>query len=354
MIEKRIENLNVKAEDKILTPDQLKQQLPLSEKIIKTVMTGQQTVKNILDRKDNRIFVVVGPCSIHDIKVAKEYAGKLKILSEELKDTLFLIMRIYFEKPRTTTGWQGLIIDPYLDNSYNIEDGLRIARELLIYIGELGLAAAGEALDIVTPQYIQDLFSYTAIGARTTESQSHRKMASGFSTAVGFKNGTNGSIKIAVNAMKSALCSHNFVSVDPLGHVAVIRTKGNPYTNLILRGGTNPNYDNDSVKESEYLMKATGLKPNIMIDCSHDNCKKNPSNQAVVVDNIIKQIINGNKSICGLMIESNLNEGKQSILNNLDDMKYGVSITDPCINWPTTENLLRKLHSDLKDVLTTR
>jgi len=351
MLDKRIENLNIRVEEKIISPQKLKQELPLTEKVVKTVMNGQQIIKNILTGKDKRLLVIIGPCSIHDIKAAKEYANRLKKLSDEVQDTLFLVMRVYFEKPRTTTGWQGLINDPYLDNSNCIEDGLKIARELLMYIAELRLAAAGEALDIVTPQYIQDLFSYTAIGARTTESQSHRKMASGFSTAVGFKNHTLGDIKIAVNAMRSASSPHNFVSVDPSGHAAVIRTKGNPYTNVILRGGKTPNYEESSVLNCELMLKAAGFKPNILIDCSHGNSQKNPHNQAKVADSVIRQLNNGNQSICGLMIESNLNEGKQEILSNIDEMKYGVSITDACIGWPETVSLLRKLHQKLNRVL---
>jgi 3-deoxy-7-phosphoheptulonate synthase len=285
---------------------------------------------------------------------AKEYAQKLKVLADELSDTVYLVMRVYFEKPRTTTGWQGFLNDPYLDDSCAIEDGLKLARELLCHVAEIGLPAAGEALDLVTPQYIQDLFSWTAIGARTTESQSHRNMASGLSSVVGFKNGTKGSIDIAINARESVAAPHNFVSVDPDGNVAVIKTNGNPDTHIILRGGTEPNYSSKHVKEySEELIK-TGLQPRMMIDCSHANSGKQAKNQSVVLENIAQQINNGDTSIMGLMLESNLNFGKQSIPADLSQLKYGVSITDECIGWEETEQVLRKFRDDVKKSLSKR
>ncbi len=244
MSDKRVENINVFAEEALLAPMELKGLHPLSEKAVETVMRGQNAVKNILRRKDHRLFVVVGPCSIHDVKAAREYAEKLKNLGDEVEDTLLLIMRVYFEKPRTRIGWQGLINDPCLDNSCRIEEGLKLGRGLLLDLAELGLPAAGEALDLVSPQYVQDLISWTAIGARTTESQTHRKMASGFTSAVGFKNGTGGNLDVAINAMQAAAGSNNFLSVDPAGRVAVVRTKGNPHTHIVLRGGDEkPNYD---------------------------------------------------------------------------------------------------------------
>ena len=260
MPNKRIENLNVYTEEPLLTPVELKKRFPLTDKAVQTVMTGQSTIKNILDRKDPRIFVVVGPCSIHDVEAARDYALRLKKLADEVDDTLFLLMRVYFEKPRTKTGWQGLINDPGLDGSGKLEEGLTLARELLLYVADLGLPAAGEALDLVSPQYIQDLFSWTAIGARTTESQTHRKMASGFSTTVGFKNGTNGNLTIAINAMHTAANPNSFISVDPEGHVAVIRTKGNKYTHIVLRGGeSGVNYDADSIAGCENGIKGSRL-----------------------------------------------------------------------------------------------
>ena len=347
MTDKRIENININAEQAILTPNQLKDQYPLNENIIKTIEEGQSTIKNILKGDDKRILVVVGPCSIHDIKAAKEYARRLKKLADQVKDTLYLVMRVYFEKPRTTVGWQGLINDPFLNNSFELEEGLKQARELLSYIAELGLPVAGEALDIVTPQYIQDLISWTAIGARTTESQSHRKMASGLSSVVGFKNGTDGNIEIAINALESVAAPHNFISIDPDGHVAVIRTEGNENTHIILRGGKKPNYDAQSVAEYEKRLAKAGLAPRIMIDCSHANSCKKAANQKDVLKSIEKQIKDGNESIMGVMIESNLEFGKQSIPEDLSQLKYGVSVTDECIGWEETEELLKGLASRL-------
>jgi len=347
MTDKRIENINVNAEQAIITPNQLKDLYPLSEKIVDTIEKGQTTIKNILNGDDNRLLVVVGPCSIHDIKSAKEYAQKLKKLSEEVCDSLYLVMRVYFEKPRTTVGWQGLINDPFLNNTFEIVEGLKQARELLIYIAELGLPVAGEALDIVTPQYIQDLISWTAIGARTTESQSHRKMASGLSSAVGFKNGTDGNIEIAINAVESVASSHNFISIDPSGHVSIVRTNGNENTHIILRGGKEPNYTPESVKEYENRLKESGLPARLMIDCSHANSFKKAANQKNVLKSIEEQILTGNTSIMGVMIESNLYEGKQSICDDLSKLKYGVSVTDECIGWEETQVLLKNFSNSL-------
>ncbi|MCU4156650.1 3-deoxy-7-phosphoheptulonate synthase [Carboxylicivirga sp. A043] len=348
MTDLRIENLNVFAEEPIITPDELKRQYPLTDDITKTILDGQNTVKRILHKKDERLLVVVGPCSIHDIKAAKEYAQKLKLLADEVSDTLYLIMRVYFEKPRTTVGWQGLINDPYLDNSCNVEDGLKMARELLLYIAELGLPAAGEALDIVTPQYIQDLFCWTAIGARTTESQSHRNMASGLSSVVGFKNGTKGSIDIAINARESVAAPHNFVSINPDGKVAVVKTKGNPNSHIILRGGKEPNYSAEQIAQYESELKIAGLEPRIMIDCSHANSGKKACNQSMVLNDIANQITSGNNSIMGVMIESNLKFGNQKLTKDTSSLKYGVSITDECIGWEETEEILRDLRNKLK------
>ena len=351
---RRIENINIEAEQPIITPAKLKSLYPLTETIVNTVYEGQTSIKNILDKKDNRVLVVVGPCSIHDVNAAKEYADKLMELSEKLKDTLLIAMRVYFEKPRTTTGWQGLIIDPYLDNSNNLEDGLKMARELLTYIGELGLPAAGEALDIVTPQYIQDLFSWTAIGARTTESQSHRKMASGFSSAVGFKNGTDGNVKIALQAIESVSCPHSFVSIEPNGGVAVVRTSGNAHAHVILRGGKSPNYDFESIAKVEQKLSEAGLVPNVMVDCSHANSGKKAINQEKVLKNIADQICDGNKSIFGVMIESNLNFGKQTIPDNLSEIEFGVSVTDECVDWVSTEKILTNFAERINPALKNR
>lgn len=329
-------------------PDHLKAEYPLSKNAAATVMNGQQTIKNILEGEDSRLFVVVGPCSIHDVDAAHDYARRLKKLADDLQDKLFLVMRVYFEKPRTSVGWQGLIADPDLDDSYNIEAGLKCSRRLLLDIAEIGLPMAGEALDLVTPQYIQDLFSWTAIGARTTESQTHRKMASGFSSSVGFKNGTNGDYDVAINAILAASHENNFVSINPTGRVAVIRTKGNPHCHIVLRGGHDgPNYDAKHVVACEKQLAHAGLSENIMIDCSHANSHKVPENQLVVIKDIAKQINQGNKSIKGIMIESNINAGNQSIPKDLSELKYGISVTDACIDWQTTEDSLRELHAAL-------
>jgi len=349
MTDKRIENLNISAEQRIIEPNALKERYPLTEKIIHTIQTGQNTVKNILHGDDKRILMVVGPCSIHDIKAAKEYAQKLKVLADEVRDTLYLVMRVYFEKPRTTVGWQGLVNDPYLDGSCQVEEGLMMARELLTYVAELGLPTAGEALDIVTPQYIQDLFSWTAIGARTTESQSHRNMASGLSSVVGFKNGTDGNIDIAINALESVASGHNFVSIDPDGKVAVIRTTGNSNAHVILRGGKAPNYDEAHIQKYEQRLVEAGFEPRIMVDCSHANSEKKADNQVKVLSEIARQKNSGNQSIMGVMVESNLHHGKQSIPANLSQLKYGVSVTDECIGWETTEKVIRNFRDQLKE-----
>lgn len=348
MMDPRIENLNVSVEQSIITPSQLKDLYPLSEKHIETVYNGQATIKNILNGQDKRILAVVGPCSIHDVKSAKEYAQKLKVLADELKDDLFIVMRVYFEKPRTTVGWKGMINDPYMDNSCKIQDGLKQARELLVYIAELGLPAAGEALDIVTPQYIQDLFSWTAIGARTTESQSHRNMSSGLSSVVGFKNGTDGNIDIALNAMQAVAAPHNFVSINPEGKVAVVRTLGNPNTHVILRGGKEPNFDRKHVAEVEEKLAQQGIEHGIMVDCSHANCGKEAAKQEIVLKSLAQQISNGNKSIIGFMVESHLNFGKQSIPEDKSELKYGVSVTDECLDIESTERILREFCAKIK------
>ncbi|WP_430814392.1 3-deoxy-7-phosphoheptulonate synthase [Carboxylicivirga sp. RSCT41] len=348
MTDLRIENLNIIAEEPIITPDELKRQYPLTDDITKTILDGQNTVKRILHKKDHRLLVVVGPCSIHDIDAAKEYTQRLKKLADRVSDSLYLVMRVYFEKPRTTVGWQGLINDPYLDNSCKVEEGLKMARELLLHVAELGLPAAGEALDIVTPQYIQDLFSWTAIGARTTESQSHRNMASGLSSVVGFKNGTKGSIDIAINARESVAAPHNFVSINPEGKVAVVKTKGNPNSHIILRGGKEPNYSPEHIANYEAELRKANLEPRIMIDCSHANSGKKAENQSVVLNNIVDQIKSGNDSIMGVMIESNLNHGNQKLTDDISSLDYGVSITDECIGWDETERLLIDLQNKLK------
>ncbi|SDG10991.1 3-deoxy-7-phosphoheptulonate synthase [Phytopseudomonas seleniipraecipitans] len=350
-----INDLNVASNETLITPDQIKLEIPLTESAQRTVSAGRQVVRDILDGKDHRLFVVVGPCSIHDIKAAHEYAERLKVLAEEVSDTLYLVMRVYFEKPRTTVGWKGLINDPYLDDSFKIQDGLHIGRKLLLDLAEMGLPTATEALDPISPQYLQDLISWSAIGARTTESQTHREMASGLSSAVGFKNGTDGGLTVAINALQSVSSPHRFLGINQQGGVSIVTTKGNAYGHVVLRGGNGkPNYDSVSVAICEQELKKASIKPNIMVDCSHANSNKDPALQPLVMDNVANQILEGNQSIVGLMVESHLGWGSQSIPKDLQQLKYGVSITDACIDWESTETTLRSMHVKLKDVLPKR
>ncbi|ENO14206.1 3-deoxy-7-phosphoheptulonate synthase [Marinobacter nanhaiticus D15-8W] len=355
MSQKQLENINVASQEALITPEALKQEMPLSDKAAETVAAGRETINNILDGKDHRIFVVVGPCSIHDVKAAHEYAQKLKALADEIGDTVYIVMRVYFEKPRTTIGWKGLINDPHLNDSFDIEQGLHIGRRLLLDIAELGLPAATEALDPISPQYLQDTISWSAIGARTTESQTHREMSSGLSMPIGFKNGTDGSLDVAVNAMKSVSHPHSFLGIDQKGQVSIVRTRGNAYGHVVLRGGGGkPNYDSVSIALCEQELEKAGLRNALVVDCSHANSNKDPGIQPLVVQDVAHQIMEGNTSILGLMVESHLNWGNQSIPENLADLKYGVSITDACIDWPTTEKTLRELRDKLKDVLPKR
>lgn len=350
-----LENVNVESQQILITPDKLKQDIPLTAKAEEVVSEGRQTINSILDRKDHRIFVVIGPCSIHDVDAAKDYARRLKALSEKVNDTIYLVMRVYFEKPRTTVGWKGLINDPHLNDSFEVEEGLHIGRQLLIDIAEMGLPTATEALDPISPQYLQDTISWSAIGARTTESQTHREMSSGLSVAIGFKNGTDGGLAVATNALKSVAHPHSFLGINREGQVSVVRTKGNPYAHIVLRGGGGkPNYDSVSVALCEQELDKSGLTKNIMIDCSHANSSKDPGLQPLVMQNATNQILEGNKSIIGLMVESNINWGNQSIPEDLSQLKYGVSVTDACIDWETTEKSILEMHEKLKSVLPAR
>ncbi len=344
MSQHQVDNINIASQTVLITPQALKKELPATESVEALIEDSRQTLQNILDRKDHRLFVVVGPCSIHDTKAAMEYAHKLKALSEELSDSLYIVMRVYFEKPRTTIGWKGLINDPHLDDSFHIEEGLHIGRKLLLDIAALGLPTSTEALDPISPQYLQDLISWSAIGARTTESQTHREMASGLSCPVGFKNGTDGGLTVAINALQSAEKPHYFLGINTEGQVAITETTGNAYSHIVLRGGSEgPNYDSVHVKLTEQTLEKAGLKQNIMIDCSHANSNKKPELQPLVVEDIASQIVEGNQSIVGLMIESHLESGNQSLSAGKDNLKYGVSITDGCIGWKETEASLRSL-----------
>jgi 3-deoxy-7-phosphoheptulonate synthase len=355
MIERALENLNIQSQEVLLTPEQLKRDIPMSETAAKTIIEGRDSIQKILSREDHRLFVVVGPCSIHDVDAAMDYAERLKKLAEKVDDTLLIVMRVYFEKPRTTVGWKGLINDPHLDDSFKISDGLHIGRQLLIDIAELGLPTSTEALDPISPQYLQDLITWSAIGARTTESQTHREMASGLTSAVGFKNGTDGGLEVAINALKSVSNPHRFLGINSEGKVAVISTNGNPYAHIVLRGGNEkPNYDSVSVSVCEQELSKAGVNTNIMVDCSHANSNKNHELQPLVMENVTNQILEGNQSIVGLMVESNLLAGNQKLSSNRDDMEYGKSVTDACIDWETTENAIMAMHDKLKPILAKR
>ena len=348
-------DLNIRSIDVLITPEELKRELPLSTAARATVVEGRQIIRNILDGKDHRLFLVIGPCSIHDIKAAHDYAQRLKALAAQVSDTLYLVMRVYFEKPRTTVGWKGLINDPRMDDTFRIEEGLHVGRKLLIELNEMGLSCATEALDPMSPQYMHDLIAWSAIGARTTESQTHREMSSGLSSPVGFKNGTDGGLKVATNALLSVQNPHSFLGIDNQGKVAVINTTGNQYGHVVLRGGDGkPNYDSVSVALAERELEKAKAPMNIMIDASHANSNKDPALQPLVMDNVANQIVEGNKSIIGMMIESHIKFGRQDIPKDLSQLVYGQSVTDGCIDWETTEKAVLSMHAKLKDVLPTR
>ena len=355
MDRKAVDNINIEQPEILVTPAELKREIPISDKARETIFSGRRAIEKILERKDHRIFVVVGPCSIHDLKAAHEYATKLKALADKVSDTLLIVMRVYFEKPRTTTGWKGLINDPFMNDSFKITDGLNIGRQLLHDVLEIGLPTATEALDPISPQYMQDLIAWSAIGARTTESQTHREMASGLSSSVGFKNGTDGSLTVAINALQSVASPHRFLGINSDGKVSVITTKGNPYAHVVLRGGNGkPNYDSVSVSICEQELSAEGITPNIMVDCSHANSNKDHNLQPLVLDNVANQILEGNTSIVGAMIESHLKAGNQKLSSNPDEMEYGVSVTDACIDWETTESSILGMADKLREVLKKR
>lgn len=349
-----VNDVNVARGERLPTPAEVKAEVPLTDEARQTVLEGRQVLRDILDGKDQRVFAVVGPCSIHDLEAARDYARRLKALHDELKDRVYVVMRVYFEKPRTTTGWKGLINDPDMDDSFRIDKGLRLGRELLREITAMGLPTATEALDPYAPQYYGDLISWTAIGARTTESQTHRELASGLSTPVGFKNATDGSQTIAINALQSAASPHSFLGIDQEGRITVIRTRGNRYGHVVLRGGQQPNYDSVSVRLCEQALEKAGMPQRVVIDCSHANCNKDPSLQGMVLEDVARQIREGNRSIVGVMLESNLAWGNQKLGDDPADLAYGVSITDPCIDWPTTEQTLRHLAAQLEGVLEQR
>ena len=343
----KLDNVNIDNQEILITPEELKRQLPATEEVKRGISQNREIVRSIIDGTDKRLLLVVGPCSIHNPREAIDYAERLKALSESVNDKLFIVMRAYFEKPRSTVGWKGLINDPHLDDSFKIAEGLAMARKLLLEISKLGLPLANEALDPITPQYLQELFSWTAIGARTSESQTHREMASGLSCPVGFKNGTDGSLDVALNALQSVKSPHRFLGISPDGKVSIVTTKGNAHAHVVLRGGTNgPNYYPENIAVCEEELESIGATQAIMVDCSHANSNKDHTKQGSVLEAVAEQISVGNKSIRGVMLESNLNSGNQKV-DSSQELQYGVSITDACIGWEETERLLKDFHKAL-------
>jgi 3-deoxy-7-phosphoheptulonate synthase len=337
---RKIQDLHVIKTEPLISPRALKDELPANEVIAETVATARETIRRIIRGEDKRLLCLVGPCSIHDPIAALDYAERLAGLRHTLEERLYIVMRVYFEKPRTTIGWKGLINDPHMDDSCDMQAGLRTARRLLIDINRMGLPAGTEMLDPITPQYIADLVAWAAIGARTTESQTHREMASGLSMPIGFKNTTEGNLQIAVNAIESARRPHSFLGITQEGMTAIVRTSGNPDTHVVLRGGKTPNFDAASVEECQRLLAKAGLEPRVMVDCSHAQTSKDYTRQSIVLEELISQVRGNDHSIMGMMIESFIGPGNQPLKSDLTALQYGVSVTDPCIDWPTTERCL--------------
>jgi 3-deoxy-7-phosphoheptulonate synthase len=349
------ENLNVAALDLMPSPDEVKARLPLTESVARTVLQGRRAVEAVLDGRDRRLFAVVGPCSIHDPVAGCDYARRLRGLAAEVAETLFVVMRVYFEKPRTSVGWKGFINDPYMDDSFRVNEGMEKARRFLLDVNELGVPAGTEALDPIAPQYYGDLVAWTAIGARTSESQTHREMSSGLSTPVGFKNSTDGDVEAAVNAIVSAARPHAFLGINGQGRTAIVRTRGNRYGHLVLRGGGGrPNFDTVSVSLAEQALERAGLPQNLVVDCSHANSWKKPELQPLVLRDVIHQIREGNRSVVGLMVESFIEAGNQPIPADLSRLKYGCSVTDACVGWDTTAEMLRSADQILREILPRR
>src|SRR5690242_5645556 len=338
----RTDDIRIKEIQEVLTPETLLGEFPISEKAAQTVFEARQAIHRILHGADDRLLVIMGPCSIHDIKAAKEYAGKLNEAKDRLSADLLIVMRVYFEKPRTTIGWKGLINDPHLDGSFKINEGLRSARRLLLDLNATGMPAACEFLDMITPQYIADLVSWGAIGARTTESQVHRELASGLSCPVGFKNGTDGNVRIAVDAIRAAHAPHHFLSVTKSGHSAIVSTNGNEDCHIVLRGGKHPNFDAASVEAAAKELASAGLEQRLMIDCSHSNSQKMYQRQVDVAREVARQVATGEERVIGLMVESHLKAGRQDLVPG-KPLVYGQSITDGCIGWEDSVPLLRNL-----------
>ncbi len=338
---KQTYDVNIEAFSPLITPQAIKHEIPFTEDAVETVVNGRKDVENILNKTDDRLLVIAGPCSIHDTDSAMEFAKKMQELRNDVKDKINLVMRVYFEKPRTTVGWKGMINDPFLDSTFDINAGLRKARSLLIDINRMGVPTATELLDPITPQYIAGLLTWVAIGARTTESQTHREMASGLSMPVGFKNSTDGSLDSAINAMTAAGAPQHFLGIDPNGLAAMVSTKGNPFGHIVLRGGPTPNYDPLSIARVTDKLNTKNLMNSVMIDCSHDNSGQKFKGQSFVFKSALDQRIEGNTNIVGLMLESHLFEGNQPCSKDCNSLKYGVSITDECISWETTQRLIQ-------------
>jgi len=350
-----LENLNIDAFERMPSPAEVHSALPVSDAVAHVVSHGRRLIQAILERSDPRLFLVVGPCSIHDPAAGLDYGRRLARLASEVADTFVVVMRVYFEKPRTSTGWKGFINDPRLDDSFHVEEGIRRARGFLLEVAGLGLPAGTEALDPITPQYLGDLVAWTAIGARTAESQTHREMSSGLSTPVGFKNGTDGDLGVAVNGILSASRPHSFLGINDQGSAAIVRTRGNPHGHLVLRGGSDrPNYDSVSLALAEQALVKAGLPANIVVDCSHANSFKKPDLQPLVMADCVHQILQGNRSIVGLMVESFLEDGNQPMAGGPQGLRYGCSITDACLGWERTEEMILKAGKALKGNLVNR
>lgn len=352
---RRIQDVHIRATVPLVAPRDLKEALPMTDAATETVIAGREAVQRILSGDDRRLIVMVGPCSIHDPRGALDYARRLRALARRVEDRMLVIMRVYFEKPRTTVGWKGLINDPHLNDTFDIDAGLRIARRLLVEIGDMGLPAATELLEPITPQYIADLITLASIGARTTESPTHRQMASGLSMPVGYKNGTDGSLQTALDAMLAARTPHAFLGIDADGKTCIIYTDGNPWGHLILRGGrSGPNYSSDIIQTATESLHRAGLPPRLVVDCSHANSNKDYRRQCIVWNDVIAQRAAGNEAIVGLMLESNLTAGSQKLTADLASLQYGLSITDGCIGWDETERLLMDAHEKLTPALAAR
>jgi 3-deoxy-7-phosphoheptulonate synthase len=346
----KILDVNIESFTPMVSPEALIKECPLSEEAAQTVIKSRDAIKGILLKKDRRLLVITGPCSIHDEASALEYAVRLKALNKKVEEYFLIVMRVYFEKPRTTVGWKGMINDPWLDHSHDILAGLAKARGLLLKITEMGVPTATEMLDPITPQYIADLICWAAIGARTTESQTHREMVSGLSMPVGLKNGTDGDLMVAINGIKASGSPQQFIGVDSKGMTSIVKTRGNPWTHLVLRGGNRPNYDSVSIHEATNLLKQNGLSEILMVDCSHANSLKDYRMQPVVWQDVINQRMDGNDAIIGMMLESHLYEGCQPIKQDPSALKYGISITDACISWETTEGMLLSAYDHMKRI----